>query len=77
VGQKNLPLASGEEHVRAFERCGWIRRKTGKHIILTREGNPATLSIPNHHQVKRALLQAQIRVAGFTEQEYLDCFNAR
>jgi HicA toxin of bacterial toxin-antitoxin, len=76
MGQKNLPLASGEDHARAFERCGWKRRKTASHIILTREGYAATLSIPNHKQVKRGLVQAQIRTAGLTEAEYLAAFHA-
>jgi predicted RNA binding protein YcfA (HicA-like mRNA interferase family) len=75
-----LPLASGERHPRAFERCGWerVRETSGKnpHIILERPGVRATLSIPNHKgkDVKRALLQKQIKLAGLTEQQYLDCF---
>lgn len=74
MGQKNLPLASGVEHVAVFERCGWTCRRKGNHLILTKEGHPATLSIPNVREVKRQLLQAQIRLAGITEKEYLDAF---
>jgi hypothetical protein len=80
VGQKDLPLAGGERHARAFERCGWtkVRETSGRnpHIILKKEGVQAILSIPNHkgQDVKRALLQKQIRLAGLTEQQYLDCF---
>jgi len=73
-------LASGERHARAFERCGWERVRetsgTNPHIILEKPGVRATLSIPNHkgRDVKRALLQRQIKLAGLTEQQYLDCF---
>jgi predicted RNA binding protein YcfA (HicA-like mRNA interferase family) len=80
VGQKDLPLASGERCARAFERCGWtrVRETSGRnpHIILEKPGVRATLSIPNHkgQNVKRALLQKQIKLAGLTEQQYLDCF---
>ena len=80
MGQKDLPLASGERHARAFERCGWTRARetSGRnpHIILEKPGVRATLSIPNHkgENVKRALLQKQIKLAGLTEQQYLDCF---
>jgi HicA toxin of bacterial toxin-antitoxin, len=77
VGQKNLPVASGEDHACAFEACGWIRRKTGNHIILTKPGEKATLSIPNHGEVKRALLQKQIKIARLSEAEYLAAFAAR
>ena len=83
VGQRDLPLVSGEAHVRAFERAGWVlRRKTAgrrqmNHFILTKPGQEATLSIPNHKAVSRALLQKQIRLAGMTEAEYLEWFRRR
>jgi hypothetical protein len=78
MGLKNLPLASGHAHAAAFVRCGWTIARRGKnHIILTREGFEATLSIPDHGEVKRALIQAQIRRAKLTEEEYLKCFNAK
>lgn len=73
-------MASGERHARAFERCGWtkVRETSGgnPHIILEKPGVRATLSIPTHRgeNVKRALLQKQIKLAGLTEQQYLDCF---
>lgn len=77
MGQKNLPLASGDNHAQAFEHAGWTRRKTGNHILLTKPGVNWTVCIPNHGEVKRALLQKQIRGAGLTEAEYLDHFANR
>lgn len=76
MGQRDLPLASGEQHVKAFERAGWTvaRKAKGAHFILTKEGCPHALSIPDHGEVKRTLLQKQIRLAGITEQEYLALF---
>lgn len=74
MGQKNLPLAAGMDHAAAFERCGWTCRRKGNHLILTKQGHPATLSIPNHREVKRALVQAQMKRAGLTEAEYLAAF---
>ena len=78
MGQKNLPLASGEAHARAFEKCGWerTRRKGGNHIILEKEGIDATLSIPHLKEVKPGLLQKQIGNAQLTEEEYLAAFNS-
>jgi hypothetical protein len=79
VGQSDLPLASGSSHVKAFERAGWTclkRRGNGKHFILSMEGK-GHLSIPDHREVKRALLKGQIQNAGLTETEYLDFFHKR
>jgi predicted RNA binding protein YcfA (HicA-like mRNA interferase family) len=74
LGLKNLPLASGEKHVRAFERLGWTVARPGNHIVMTRPGHRAALSIPNHAEVKRTVLQKLIRAAGVTEQQYLKAF---
>jgi predicted RNA binding protein YcfA (HicA-like mRNA interferase family) len=79
MGQSQLPLASGTAHVKAFCRDGWEERKgKGKsnHHILIKPGNPATLSIPDHPQVKRTLLQKQIQRAGLTEERYLELYRA-
>ena len=76
MGQSDLPLASGSEHVKAFERAGWAcvkRRRGNKHFVLTKEGK-GHLSIPDHKQVKRTLLQKQIQLAGLTEAEYIAHF---
>lgn len=78
MGQRDLPLASGEAHVKTFGRAGWrCARKKAKdaHYILTKEGERACLSIPAHKEVKRALLQKQIKLAGLTEAEYIALFN--
>jgi hypothetical protein len=81
VGQKDLPVAGGEAHAKAFGRDGWKQRaKTqGKnpHIILTKPGVPATLSIPNHKgkTVSRVIIQKQIQLAGLTEKRYIELFN--
>ena len=78
MGLSNLPLASGEQHAAAFERLGWTRdhkrRGRGKHILLTKTGMRATLSIPDHHEVKRTIIAALITLAGTTEEKYLQNF---
>ncbi len=76
MGLRDLPLASGAQHVKAFEQFGWVctRRSKKNHFILQKEGVDATLSIPDHKQVKRALLAKQIAIAGLTEEEYLEAF---
>jgi HicA-like toxin of HicAB toxin-antitoxin system len=78
MGLSNLPLASGSEHARAFQRLEWVldtkRRGRGKHYLLTKPGERATLSIPDHHQVKRTIIAALIKAARETEESYLKAF---
>jgi predicted RNA binding protein YcfA (HicA-like mRNA interferase family) len=67
-----LPVVSGAEAVRRFERAGWvIARRKGSHVLLTRAGVPATLSIPQHPELDRGLLRALIRAAGVTVDEFV------
>lgn len=68
-----VPLLTPSEVVRAFERLGWqVARQRGSHIILTKPGHIATLSVPDHQQVARGTLRALIGRAGLTVEEFLD-----
>lgn len=62
-----VPSVSGRKVVRAFERLGWqVARQRGSHIILVKEGEMATLSVPDHKEVARGTLRSLIRAAGTT-----------
>lgn len=68
-----LPVCSGREAVRAFERGGWrVARQTGSHIILTKPSAWTTLSVPDHRELDRGTLRALIRTAGLTVPEFLE-----
>lgn len=44
-----IPTLSGREVVRVFESFGWsVARHRGSHIIMTKEQENVTLSIPDH-----------------------------
>ncbi len=60
-----LPVISGKEAVRAFEKGGWkvVRRAKSRHIIMKKEGMVTTLSIPEHKVLDRGLLRSFIRDA--------------
>jgi predicted RNA binding protein YcfA (HicA-like mRNA interferase family) len=46
-----LPILSGREVVRVFEKFGWeVARQSGSHVILVKSGHPATLSVPDHRK---------------------------
>jgi predicted RNA binding protein YcfA (HicA-like mRNA interferase family) len=67
-----VPLLKPADVIRGFTRCGWqVVRQRGSHIILTKAGHIATLSIPNHAHVARGTLRALIARAGLTIEEFL------
>jgi hypothetical protein len=77
----NLPLACGKDHVAAFAQLGWIpdrkRRGRGAHLLLSKPGMRATLSIPDVREVKRTIIAAQIRLACVSEDQYLRAFHKK
>ncbi|MDZ8087519.1 MAG: type II toxin-antitoxin system HicA family toxin [Nostoc sp. DedQUE12b] len=67
-----LPILSGREVVRVFELFGWeVARQSGSHIILVKEGELATLSVPEHREVAKGTLRTLIRTAGLTVNEFV------
>jgi predicted RNA binding protein YcfA (HicA-like mRNA interferase family) len=68
-----LPTLSGRETVQVFMSLGWqVARQKGSHIILTKAGSMATLSVPDHKEVAKGTLRSLIRSAGLTVPEFLD-----
>ncbi|MGO9587367.1 MAG: type II toxin-antitoxin system HicA family toxin [Limisphaerales bacterium] len=68
-----LPVLSGRKVVRVFENLGWqVARQRGSHIIMVKDGEIATLSIPNHKEIARGTLRSLIRTAGITVEEFCD-----
>ena len=68
-----IPLLKPSQVVKAFENLGWeVVRQKGSHIILTREGHIATLSVPKHKEVARGTLRGLINRAGLSVEEFLD-----
>jgi len=68
-----LPQLSGRETVQAFEMLGWkVVRQKGSHIILIKDGQVATLSVPNHKEVAKGTLRSLIRSTGLTVSEFLN-----
>ena len=66
---------TGEQVVRAFQRAGWkITRQRSSHVILEKEGDEATLSVPVHKgkNVKRGTLRNLIKDARMSVDEFLE-----
>jgi predicted RNA binding protein YcfA (HicA-like mRNA interferase family) len=67
----SLPVLSGREVVRAFEKDGWqVVRQRGSHVILVKEASMATLSVPDHKEVARGTLRSLIRASGLTVEHF-------
>ena len=67
-----LPRISGAGAVVKFQRAGWtVDRQKGSHVMMTKPGVAATLSVPQHRELDRGLLRALIRGAGLTIEEFI------
>jgi len=67
-----LPVISGRDVRAIFEKDGWeFARQRGSHMILVKEGEMVTLSVPNHRELARGTLRALIRAAGMTVEEFV------
>ncbi len=68
----SLPVLSGQEVVRIFVALGWIvARQRGSHIVMIKEGQLATLSVPDHKELARGTLRSLLRAANLTIDEFL------
>ena len=66
-----LPVLSGREAARVFGKFGWqVARQASSHIILTKSGEVATLSVPDHKEVAKGTLRSLIRLANLTVDEF-------
>ena len=68
-----LTLVAAEQVARAFQKAGWnLARWRGSHMIFTKAGEEATLSIPDHKELGRCLLRALVRDARLTIDDFTD-----
>ncbi len=71
-----VPLLPPAEVVKIFQKLGWgVSRQRGSHIIMTKPGHLATLSIPEHSEVARGTLRGLISKAGLTVDQFLEAHN--
>jgi predicted RNA binding protein YcfA (HicA-like mRNA interferase family) len=67
-----LANISGKDAVRAFQRAGWqVAGQVGSHVVMTKPGSRANLSIPQHKELSLGTLRALIRHAGMSVEEFL------
>ncbi len=67
-----LPVLSGKEVVRALEAFGWqVARQRGSHIVMTKAGEYASLSVPDHKEFGKGTLRSLLRAANLTIDEFV------
>jgi predicted RNA binding protein YcfA (HicA-like mRNA interferase family) len=69
-----LPVVSGRQAIRAFERIGYrVVRQRGSHIRLRDETNPnhLPLTVPDRKTIKPGLLRKLLRDADLTIDEFV------
>ena len=68
----NVPILSGREIVKILEKFGWtVARQRASYIIMTKDNEIVTLSIPDHKEVARGTLRSLIRSANITIDEFV------
>jgi predicted RNA binding protein YcfA (HicA-like mRNA interferase family) len=64
---------SGKDASKAFGRGGWqVIGQVGSHLVMTKAGQRANLSIPQHKELSVGTLRALIRAAGMSVDEFLE-----
>ena len=67
-----VPVLKPREVVKTLKKLGGeVARQRGSHIILTKSGHIATLSVPNHLEVARGTLRSLVARAGLTMDEFI------
>jgi len=67
-----LTNISGKEAVKAFQKDGWQPvGQVGSHLVMTKPGVRANLSIPQHKELSVGTLRALIRNADLTVEDFL------
>ncbi|MCD5413053.1 type II toxin-antitoxin system HicA family toxin [Dehalococcoidia bacterium] len=70
---QRLPVLSGRQAARAFEKAGFLYdHHTGSHMIYYRPDG-RHLSIPDHRELDRGTLRALIRRASLTVEDFRHC----
>ncbi len=68
-----LANISGKEAVKVFQKFGWyVVGQVGSHVVLSKTGINANLSIPQHKELSVGTLRALIRISGITVDEFIE-----
>lgn len=67
-----LANISGKVAAKAFQKAGWqVRGQVGSHMVLTKPGVRANLTVPQHSELAPGTLRSLIKTAGLDVDEFL------
>jgi predicted RNA binding protein YcfA (HicA-like mRNA interferase family) len=67
-----LANISGKDAAKAFQKAGWSKvGQVGSHLVMSKSGERANLSIPQHKELSVGTLRALVRAAGMTVDQFL------
>ena len=70
-----LANISGKDAIKAFQKLGWyIVGQVSCHVVLSKVGEKANLSVPQHKELSIGTLRSLIRCSGRTVEEFLEKF---
>ena len=68
-----LANISGKQAVKTFKKFGWnVVGQVGSHVVMTKPGMKANLSVPQHKEVSIGLLRKLIKYAEIEVDEFLE-----
>ncbi|MFH1572923.1 MAG: type II toxin-antitoxin system HicA family toxin [Acidobacteriota bacterium] len=68
-----LTNISGKEAVQVFQRASWqVVGQVGSHVVMTKPGIRANLSVPQHKELSVGTLRALIRNAHMSVDDFLE-----
>ena len=67
----SMPVLSGREAVKVFEKFGWKVARHPNHIVMVKDGEIASLAIPDHKELAKGTLRTLLRKAGLTVAEFI------
>lgn len=68
-----LANISGKDAAKAFQKAGWeVRGQVGSHLVLTKSGVRANLTVPQHAELAPGTLRGLIRAADLSVDEFLE-----
>lgn len=67
-----LPVISGKDFVKVLEKLGFrVERQTGSHIVLRRASDAMSVSVPNHGELSKGVLNTLMKSIDLGREELL------
>ncbi|MHB1709634.1 MAG: type II toxin-antitoxin system HicA family toxin [Thermoplasmataceae archaeon] len=67
-----LPVISGRDFIKVLNKLGFQeKRQKGSHIILIREKDQLSISVPNHKELDRGTMNSLMKSVGLSREELI------